>query len=467
MHKADVAFIVAISLVALWLITSVYILIRAWININKVNYYILDSIPAVFSTLGVFGTFLGITVGLYDFDFTNIEASIPALLEGMKTAFVTSTIGIGSGLIFSKFVAAVKQKWDRAGSITSAEVQKLGDLILVMKQSNDENKRNFAELRSAISSSNDDSLSTHFTKLRQQNREQNEAMLKALGGDGETSLLTQMQRMREEQLNIGRETQKGVEQINDNVRSNKEVMAAKFDEFTTLLEKSNTEALVKAIENVIGGFNERLSELIEKLVQENFRELNNSVQRLNEWQQANKEQVAALIAQFTDVSDRLKISAESLRSISNSTDTLVNNDSALVKLVKELEDVLVKETNLRESMERLNVSTKDMKETSDTLNEWIEREHTFAEAVEGLIENLKEIEELRNNASGFWNDLKAKMDQGVGIIKDGNEELMRQVDGLEQSFMNRMNTSFISLDKVLQAMVMRYNEQANDLLRRR
>ena len=38
--------------------------------------------------------------------------------------------------------------------------------------------------------------------------------------------------------------------------------------------KSNTEALVKAIENVIGGFNERLNELLQRLVK-NFEELIN------------------------------------------------------------------------------------------------------------------------------------------------------------------------------------------------
>lgn len=460
MEMNSVVWWVAISLIGLWFLISVFVVIRAWININKVNFYILDSIPAVFSTLGVFGTFLGIAAGLEKFNVDDIEASIPTLLDGMKTAFWSSIIGIFLGLLFAKFIAAVKHKWDKAGVITSEEVQKLSDLITAIKESNDENKRQFAELRAAISSSNDDSLSTHFVKLRQQTRESGDDMLKALGGDGETSLLTQIQRMREEQLTIGKETGGRVDQIRETVKASQELITRKFDEFTSLMEKSNTEALVKAIENVIGGFNDKLTELIDRLVKENFEELNKSVKNLNDWQRENKEQVAALIAQFKDVSERLQVSAQTIGAIATSTDKLVNNESTLVQLVKELEDVLIKETNLRESMVRLNTSTDEMKETSASLKEWIEKEATFAEAVENLIESLKEIEELRTNAKGFWTDLKKQMNDGVDVIREGNEKLMEDVERMEDSFRERMNQSFISLDKVLQAMVIAYQSRA-------
>jgi hypothetical protein len=454
------AFWVAIGLIAIWLILSVILLVRGWVNINKVNIYIMESIPSVFTTLGVFGTFLGIAVGLQDFDVENIEASIPNLLSGMKTAFWTSIIGIFLGVVSAKFVSAVKHRWDKKGVITSEEVQKLADLITAIKESNEENKRQFSELRAAISSDKDDSLSTHFVKLRQQSREGTDAMLKALGGDGETSLLTQIQRMRQEQVDAAKELTQNMDWVKVTMKQGQDLMVQKFDEFTELLEKSNTEALVKAIENVIGGFNDKLSELIERLVKENFEELNNSVKNLNDWQKENKEQVATLIAQFKDVSANLQMSAVSINSIAQSTDTLVNNDSALVKLITELEAVLVKETNLRESMELLVNSTDNMKESSETLNSWIDREKTFADSVGRLIEALKEIEQLRTNAKGFWTDLKKQMNDGVDIVKEGNKQLMGQVERLDDQFRERMNQSFISLDKVLQAMVIAYQDRA-------
>jgi len=50
--------------------------------------------PALLTTLGILGTFLGVAIGLIDFDAARVEASIPALLEGLKLAFVTSIVGI-------------------------------------------------------------------------------------------------------------------------------------------------------------------------------------------------------------------------------------------------------------------------------------------------------------------------------------------------------------------------------------
>ena len=49
-------------------------------------------------SLGIFGTFLGIFIGLYHFDTGNINDSIPNLLSGLQTAFVTSLVGMAASL---------------------------------------------------------------------------------------------------------------------------------------------------------------------------------------------------------------------------------------------------------------------------------------------------------------------------------------------------------------------------------
>ena len=54
--------------------------------------------PSIFTTAGIFFTFLGIAEGLYEFSPQNIDASIPALLDGLKTAFIASVVGVGAAL---------------------------------------------------------------------------------------------------------------------------------------------------------------------------------------------------------------------------------------------------------------------------------------------------------------------------------------------------------------------------------
>jgi len=52
-------------------------------------------------SLGVLGTFLGIAIGLFHFDVSDVKTSLPLLLEGLKTAFITSGVGIFFSIIIS------------------------------------------------------------------------------------------------------------------------------------------------------------------------------------------------------------------------------------------------------------------------------------------------------------------------------------------------------------------------------
>lgn len=59
---------------------------------------------------GVLGTFLGIVLGLWDFNTTDIAGSVPILLEGLKLAFLTSIIGMGLSIILAIFEAQPEEK---------------------------------------------------------------------------------------------------------------------------------------------------------------------------------------------------------------------------------------------------------------------------------------------------------------------------------------------------------------------
>ena len=47
----------------------------------------VEMFPSLVSTLGVLGTFIGISIGLLNFKPDELEESIPELLAGLKTAF--------------------------------------------------------------------------------------------------------------------------------------------------------------------------------------------------------------------------------------------------------------------------------------------------------------------------------------------------------------------------------------------
>ena len=87
--------------------------IAAWIYVARTdiedlpaNKKWMGQLPIIISTLGVMGTFLGITRGLMSFDTATLDKSIPILLDGLKTAFFTSLIGMFGSLVLSRVVSS-------------------------------------------------------------------------------------------------------------------------------------------------------------------------------------------------------------------------------------------------------------------------------------------------------------------------------------------------------------------------
>ena len=70
----------------------------------KINLRLLDAAAGTLVGLGLLGTFLGLTLGIKDFDSSstqNIQNSIQLLLSGMGTAFITSLVGMLLSMIYS------------------------------------------------------------------------------------------------------------------------------------------------------------------------------------------------------------------------------------------------------------------------------------------------------------------------------------------------------------------------------
>lgn len=73
-----------------------------------------------------FFTFLGIAEGLYEFNPQKIDASIPTLLDGLKTAFIASVVGVGAALSLKLRYTIFGVK--RSGSATAAGSATVDDL---------------------------------------------------------------------------------------------------------------------------------------------------------------------------------------------------------------------------------------------------------------------------------------------------------------------------------------------------
>ncbi|MDR2081877.1 MAG: MotA/TolQ/ExbB proton channel family protein [Campylobacteraceae bacterium] len=508
-----------------WLLFSSYIIYKLHKNkdTNTVNLYVYDAIPTVFASLGVLGTFLGIFDGLQEFDInSDITNSIGRLLEGLKTAFLTSIIGIFLSLVFGRISEKVLDKAKKEASQNSDNeilaLNKIANILLEMKN---DISLNFKELHRSLTGDDPNSVSMQLVKINNKITEfqiaqitKTNDIVAALGGDNETSLLSQIQKMRSEQstilgiaantlidnhkeitlqtailneitITLGRDnktsllneiqlvratqndfsatTQKNIDFIVTSMKENREYIAEKFKEFADLLAKSNTEKLVEAMKTATEQFNAQMKELIDKLIKENFDELNKSVGRMNEWQQENKEMIKTLTEQFITVSQNLALSAQSIKEITQNTDKLTNDNSILKRLIEELQKVMIEDKKFSAIATQLEKAVSNTENTTTKLQEWIKDEKHFSESVKLLLNKLEDVEKIKDINEIFWQNLKEQLEKGVGMIETANRDINKGIrdnlQALDNSFESRLVTTFENLDKLIARALQYYHDE--------
>lgn len=495
---------------------------------------IVEYYPTFVSTLGVLGTFWGITSGLLAFDSSNLDQSIPGLLNGLKTAFFTSLAGMIGSMILSFWINRKQDKKDGGISdinqaainicqavkeMSSLNAQTMQALQRQLKESDSDRKAFYRSTGNAMEEVKKSQAIIKETLLENQStqksvassvdsivianrsldsnvdiiRESNKSIFNALQVMSretvdQTIALDAIQKSSSEtkentnhlggMLDVLSSMGSGQEEIIDQVSKIKEIvhgevlqieedmektnklLERKFDEFTELLKKSNTEALVEVMTRVTEEFQKQMNTLINRLIQENFEQLNNSVEKLNQWQQENKEMISSLTRQYKEMSDNFEATSTSLVHVKDDTAILVGEGGKLRQIVDALNQVIVQDERFvkltSELQNTANLSKSNMEsfdESTKSLNEWIRKQKYFADAVQILIGKLEEIDKIRDYGEQFWKGTREKMEEGISIISNGSQTLNTQLTSLDRQFYGRLSATLAELDNCITKMV--------------
>lgn len=472
----------------------------------EANRRIIEYFPTLVSTLGVLGTFWGITKGLMAFDTSDLDQSIPGLLDGLKTAFFTSLAGMIGSMFLSAFIS--KKQDERDGGISDIN-QAAGEITKSVKAMSDANTetmrsiqqqlteqeadrkafyRTVGEVMSKISDTQKsitsaiDSLvvlqrsqENSLVDIKEATTQQSVAINSVAKYSQEVSeythhlgeILDVISGMSGTEDEINEKVGKLKEiihgeviEIEDNMAKTNKLLESKFDEFTELLKKSNTEALVEVMKKVTEEFQKQMNSLINKLIQENFDQLNTSVEKLNQWQQENKEMIASLTHQYREMSDNFEATSTSLTRVKDDTASLVSEGGKLRQLVDALNQVIIEDEHFievtKELHETANLSKSNMEsfnESTKTLNEWVRKQRNFVDGVQLLIAKLEELNKIRDYGDQFWKGTKDKMEEGVGILTRGSQTLNSQLTSLDRQFYGRLSATLAELDNCITKMV--------------
>lgn len=469
----------------------------------------INLFPAFLSTLGVLGTFWGITVGLSEFKTNNLEGSIPVLLEGLKTAFYTSLLGMISSMvtnfiinkIYDKYEAGLPSNQDEATAricdaveyMNRQNVETMQALLQSMNKQTQNQTAFYNILLDRINvfnavTSNLSDLSLKIDEVILLIRSQ-ETHLSVIATDGQC-VINQLDAVNAnighidgrigEQLDISSASASILQETQDETKKLSEVLRAevdeiemkmgetnhlltrKFDEFAELLKKSNTEALVGVMKQATLEFQNQMNAIVSKLVKENFEQLNQSVEKLNVWQQENKQMISDLTRQYTKMTAEFERTSAVLTNVAEYAAQLSGTSGMLAKLVTELQKVMIEDTKFSTITAKLSETvdlTKDnmlkFDDSTSKLNEWVRKQRNFVDGVQLLIKKLEDLSSIRDYNNEFWQDTKKQLEEGVGFIKKGSESLNAQLTDLDKQFYSRLSATLAELDSCIQAMIKR------------
>jgi len=261
-------------------------------------------VPTLLTSLGILGTFCGIVAGLLGFDANDIDNSIGSLLDGMKTAFTTSLVGMSSSIIYKVLASS-------------------GLLAPKTTDAVDEDQIGVVEL---------------YDVMREQ-AEGISALQQAIGGEGDSSLTSQMKLMRSDAndqsklaLQNDRNNHKALlgllEKHQQDFFGFQDKLWIKLQDFADMLSKSATDTVVEALKQVITDFNNNLTEQFG----ENFKQLNAACKELVSWQDQYK-------SQLEDMGSKYALGVESIGVTAGAVTTITEHTSKIPSHMAQLQDV--------------------------------------------------------------------------------------------------------------------------------
>lgn len=264
--------------------------------------------PSLLITIGIGFTFFGVALGLMDFNTEDPTESLSTLVNGIKTAFWGSFAGVAASIVI-KSHALICLKENSADLEGDKQIQQFyREHQMVAQQS-------------------------HFLeKIYKDNQNNHQNLVKTLENFGvnlEKNNKTNMQEM----LQSINSSLSGIEQIQ---RSTQGYIAGEIaelrNEFVSFAQKQSeqtTEIFIKALEEAIQRFNENLTDSLG----ENFKQLNQSVHRLVDWQDQYASQVEQQTAHY-------EVMLSQIEQVKNDFSMVLHNVDGFKHVIQQLDQAI-------------------------------------------------------------------------------------------------------------------------------
>lgn len=283
-----------------------------------INKQVDDQVGGIFTGLGILGTFIGLTLGLNKFnilqDTSAMQHGIEELMQGIRTAFYTSILGVISSILFNAVYSSISTKM----------LSVLDDFVstfheYVMPKANNESMSTLigkqvsqkevldeiaTRMMESFQNSMKETMNSAIENLQISQKENNEFITNTIAT-----------KMGQVYSNLSQEQGKQIEALHN-------VM----DKFVGIASANQMEALQKIVDEFVQAMSGQL--------QNKFTLLGDTIVKLCDFQKLSAEKLDAVVL---DISNR----DEGLRALNESLENTVSNISGMAEYLHELQQKVV------------------------------------------------------------------------------------------------------------------------------
>ena len=317
---------------------------------HKINLRLLDTAAGTLVGLGLLGTFLGLTLGIKDFDSSstqNIQKSIQLLLSGMGTAFITSLVGMLLSMIYSfcdkywrnrlsKHLHVLTKKLDSVYYIDDRTLDDLNEQALAKSIASTMKEVVEHEMRSVVNALNEKltynnesgeatTIANAIREILKENQEQSKA-LKSFS----TDLAIELNNGFDEVLS--RQMQQKILPLMENVDATTKAIVEHIDQMASLVSSPATDMIQTVVDELKNSMSEMMKEFSSGLSGSATNELETLAHQLGTAAQS----MGDFPNNMSHISSTLQVTIEEVKNaVSEISNTSANANSTAMQQMQE------------------------------------------------------------------------------------------------------------------------------------
>lgn len=381
---------------------------------RAVNRRIAEALPGIFIALGIFGTFLGLVLGLKGLkidELANLKQGVGQLLSGLSLAFYTSLLGIALSVLFSFLYRFLVRRLEKA-------LFRLDELFVTLfpYHSYERYLRKYLELQADVKQGLQTLATDVATKIKDTIAPaMDEALVKHLVPimqDLQIQIRNGIEDSKRQQLKI-------LGNFGDHIEKMSSVITEHFEDS----QKKQSEAM----ESVLKQYVEKMSESF--MVQ--FQDMGQIIEDTTKVQS----EIKAQMVQFTEqLQKQFQVQTELIEKTSRAAQILNESLESLEGISRELKssaDYIASAASLLEE------SASKAKEGQETLRESVD------EQIQAMTTTREELEKA-------WNTITSNTDSTIHLVREVIQDLAEGVG-------DQLNKALTAFDSAVAEVVERFS----------